>query len=378
MIINNRGKNPDRITVMKLWVQSGGRCQFAGCNRRLYKDDLTWDEFNNSNVAHIVASSPDGPRGSECSYELSDKLDNLMLLCPICHKRIDNDPNKYTVDILRQMKTEQERKVQETLDSMNYPESEIVILESSIKGKISAHVDSELAADALRSVKKRPASKIPTIISLESTENYSSREYWNSLTKALEVAVQRKIVNALMLYPDIQFSIFPLAPIPLIAKLGEMLGDKHEISVFQKTRVPDTWRWQSNAKENSFDVTRTIDESGDPQRVAIVLSLTTELAPNRIKAIHNYGIVYSIRANHRGVNCISSQADLKDFWLSYQHVCDSVKNIDEVDVADVFPAVPVSAAFEIGHRYMPQVYPVLHIYDEDGDFFDALTIGDRE
>ena len=142
MIINNRGKKPGKITVMKLWAQSGGRCQFAGCNRRLYKDDLTWDEFNNSNVAHIVASSPDGPRGSEYSYELSDKLDNLMLLCPSCHKLIDNDPNKYTVDLLRQMKMEQERKVQETLDSMNYPESEIVILESPIKGKISAHVDS--------------------------------------------------------------------------------------------------------------------------------------------------------------------------------------------------------------------------------------------
>ena len=80
---NKRGKSPSKITLMKLWAISGGRCQFAGCNRRLYKDDLTWDEFNNSNIAHIVAASPDGPRGSELSHELSDReSDALMPFLP--------------------------------------------------------------------------------------------------------------------------------------------------------------------------------------------------------------------------------------------------------------------------------------------------------
>ena len=80
MSSKSRGKRPSKETVMKLWVAAGGRCQFEGCNKRLYCDDLTWEEFNRSNVSHIIASSPDGPRGSEDSGIMSDKFENLMLL----------------------------------------------------------------------------------------------------------------------------------------------------------------------------------------------------------------------------------------------------------------------------------------------------------
>jgi hypothetical protein len=38
--------------------------------------------------------------------------------------------------------------------------------------------------------------------------------------------------------------------------------------------------------------------------------------------------------------------------------------------------VPVSAAFEMGRRYMVGIYPKMVIYDRDGEFFETLTIGD--
>ena len=56
-------------------------------------------------------------------------------------------------------------------------------------------------------------------------------------------------------------------------------------------------------------------------------------------------------------------------------MCDKIKNNDHCDNAAVFPAIPVSAAFEIGRRHMHGVHPVLHIYDDDNGFFEALTIG---
>ena len=108
---NGRGKAPGRVTIMRLIAASGGHCQFEGCPCNLFKDDLTWAEFNNSNVAHIIASSPDGPRGSEDSYRLSDKYENLMLLCPTHHNEIDNDTETYTVEKLLKMKQEQELRV---------------------------------------------------------------------------------------------------------------------------------------------------------------------------------------------------------------------------------------------------------------------------
>ena len=53
---------------------------------------------------------------------------------------------------------------------------------------------------------------------------------------------------------------------------------------------------------------------------------------------------------------------------------DIVQSVPKAEVA-VFPAVPVSAAFEIGRRHMPAVHPILHIYDDYDGFFEALTIG---
>ena len=70
------------LTVSKLWAKSGGRCEYDGCNKLLYKDDLTSDEINRAYVAHIVAASPDGPRGDVVlSAKLVDDLSNVMLMC---------------------------------------------------------------------------------------------------------------------------------------------------------------------------------------------------------------------------------------------------------------------------------------------------------
>ena len=112
----NRGKDPKQLTKLILCAKAGGRCQFEGCNKRLFVDGITLKEINNSNIAHIVASAPDGPRGNENSYELSDKLDNLMLMCQEHHKLIDGNPEHYTIQILKNMKNHQERKIEEMLE----------------------------------------------------------------------------------------------------------------------------------------------------------------------------------------------------------------------------------------------------------------------
>ena len=72
---------PDKVKL-RLWVAAGGRCQCPGCNDPLYRDDLTLAEMNRSNVAHIIAEKPGGPRGDEVlSAQLAGEFSNLMLLC---------------------------------------------------------------------------------------------------------------------------------------------------------------------------------------------------------------------------------------------------------------------------------------------------------
>ncbi len=372
-----RGKRPTPGTIMRLIAASGGHCQFEGCPCNLFKDEMTWTEFNNSNVAHIVAASPDGPRGSEESYDLSDKIENLMLLCPTHHKEIDTDTKTYSVEKLIDMKHSHELKVQELLKGMDYPEAEIVILESPIKGKYEVHIDKKQTVEALRSCKKNPASTHPILLKIESAGEYASATYWTILSDRLKAEVNRAIVADLKYYPELMLGIFPLAPIPLVAKLGELLGDKREIDVFQKTRKPETWCWQKETSTNVFVTERIQNDGGDDEKIAIILSLTAHVSIDRILSVYNAATIYHMRAERNGVDCIASREDLKMFWQEYQTVCDLIKNSDHIETAAVFPAIPVSAAFEIGRRHMPGVHPELHIYDDDNGFFEALIIGEK-
>ena len=66
-------------TRLKLWVKSAGRCQFHGCNEPLWRNGLTLSDGNFGEVAHIVGSSEDGPRGSEESADLRIDYSNVSI-----------------------------------------------------------------------------------------------------------------------------------------------------------------------------------------------------------------------------------------------------------------------------------------------------------
>ena len=59
--------------------------------------------------AHIVAQSGKGPRGSLIDEGNIDRYENLILLCRVHHKLIDDQPATYTVERLREMKRDHEK-----------------------------------------------------------------------------------------------------------------------------------------------------------------------------------------------------------------------------------------------------------------------------
>ena len=371
----NRGRAPSALTIHKLCARAAGRCQFCGCNKYLFIDEITQEELNNTNIAHIVASSPDGPRGDAIrSHLISDSIDNLMLMCLDHHKLIDSDPGKYTEAVLLKMKQEQELAVREACDLLYKPSTEIVRFTSPIKGNVEVDIPFEKAVGAVKNNRKLESYR-GIRINMKSALDYRSPEYWREVSKQLEREFDYKIRGELYDRPDLHLSIFPIAPIPLIIKLGNMLGDKVQADIFQKTRVPDTWEWCEEQKTNTFEVEKKI-QNASQKRIAIVMSLTAEIALKRVEEVYDFDVAYIIKAKQVGVDSIKSIEDLSGFWHEYQRVCDEIRNQygRECHVA-IFPAIPISAAFEIGRRYMPKVYPELTIYDEYDGFFETLTIG---
>jgi len=116
-----------------LWGRSGSQCAF--CRSELIMDATPQD--NESVVGeecHIISGKPNGPRyNPEFRIDEIDSYSNLILLCRIHHKIIDDQPETFTADILRQLKANHERHVKETLKLASSHES--LPMEKSIEAK---------------------------------------------------------------------------------------------------------------------------------------------------------------------------------------------------------------------------------------------------
>lgn len=79
-------------------ARSGGMCEL--CGTRIVENDKLMGE-----MAHIRGSRPGSARyDPSMSENQRDSPENLILLCPTCHTRIDKQPEKYTAAHLQEMK----------------------------------------------------------------------------------------------------------------------------------------------------------------------------------------------------------------------------------------------------------------------------------
>jgi len=99
-----------------LWGRSGNRC--AICKQELVIDTTcSDDESVVGEECHIISGRPTGPRYDPTfPKEQIDSYENLILLCRVHHKMVDDQHETYTADFLRQTKANHENRVSEKLD----------------------------------------------------------------------------------------------------------------------------------------------------------------------------------------------------------------------------------------------------------------------
>ena len=103
----------------KVLQRSGNVCAFPGCRLLLTTEGTEGDPVVVlGEIAHIVAESPNGPRGnSTMTLKQRNSYPNLILLCNQHHQLIDSDGalGTYTVARLKAMKEDHESWVERTL-----------------------------------------------------------------------------------------------------------------------------------------------------------------------------------------------------------------------------------------------------------------------
>lgn len=361
---------------IRLWGKAAGRCQYEGCNKPLWFDSLTKAEFNTAYIAHIIADQSTGPRGHEVfSEKLKADISNLMLMCDEHHRLIDKvDVDGHSVDRLRDMKARHERRI-ELLTSIDDDKRSHVLLYGANIGDHSSNISFQKAAVAMVP-QLFPADKEAIELSLKNS-SFSDDEntYWQIETDHLSRQFADKVKTRLALSGIHHLSIFALAPIPLLIKLGTLLSDIPSAEVYQLHREPSNWKWQQHCL-NRFICEPPKSTKGIP---ALNISLSATINDSRISskltADHS---IWKLTVEDVGNDFLKSSQQLADFRQTFRILLDRIKaEHGETSSLHIFPAIPVSIAVEIGRIWMPKADLSLVIYEQNqklGGFYPAVTI----
>ncbi len=363
-----------RTVERELWARSGGRCQFNGHNKLLYKSSVTQERVNIAQQAHIYSFSEKGPRGRGpfaklINRECINDVGNLMLMCHECHTTIDQDKSgeKYSADLLIRWKHEHEQRVEIVTNIKSDKKSHVVLYGANI-GSEKSPIHYYECAEAMFP-DSYPESERPIILSMNSALKDNSSEYWASEPAQLSQAFDQGIAP-LIAHDDCKnFSVFALAPQPLLIKLGTLFTDKISVDTFQLHRKPKGWRWKGTPDNFSFKINRPETFDGEP---ALLISLSDKVSKDRITNILGDDTpIWEITIENPYNDFMQSTEQLALFGEYVRKVMVEIKDEHGHDTPlHIFPVMPVSCCIEFGRARMPKAEMPWIIYDKPFDSTD--------
>lgn len=361
-----------------LWVLSGGRCEYKGCNKSLTQDILTKARFNQSYIAHIVADVAGGPRGCITrSPLLGDDITNLMLLCDTHHRLIDkHDVAGHPEAFLLEMKKEHEDRIERVTAIAPDMESHIVTYTANI-GINTPVVTFESVREYLLPIHYPAQSSAIDLGLTNSAGKDVNPTFWSSEIENLETQFNDQLRPKLRTNQINHISLFALAPMPLLVKLGTLLNDIQKIEIHQPTRNPRTWNLLDDQDQIQYLVNKPTASS--KQSVVLNISLSATITDDRItKVLGSDCSIYTLTIPFPSNDYLKNKVHLEDFSIIVRQLFNEIKAIHGQDAElHIFPAMPVAAAIEFGRIWMPKADMPLIIYDQNsaiGGFVKVIEI----
>lgn len=358
-----RGKKPPPGVVTRLWALAAGRCEFRGCNKLLLRDALSGEQANLALVSHIVAASPDGPRGHPVrSPALCQRIDNLMLTCRDHGKVIDDSTlvAKYPEELLLQFKREHEERIRRLTAIGPDAKSRLLLFRAPINGGIVSPLSEADVSQAI----------LPRYRADEQAFEIDLNAFGAGLSNpaTLRIAAgqlkeQLRELARLQHSKPAHLSAFALAPIPLLVLLGRELGDLGRLDAYQFHRSAGSWVWPQEEKPKAFY--KILGPRAAAQSEAVVLLSVSGSVDRQAwpKGPSKDAPVYEIRARRRGLDFLKSKARLDAFSLTAREL---MQRLHDAKVASVhvLAAVPSPIAIEFG-RATRKMHGALVVYEYD-------------
>ncbi|MES9999172.1 MAG: SAVED domain-containing protein [Candidatus Thiodiazotropha lotti] len=357
----------DRKVERELWSRAGGRCQFSGCNKLLYKSSVTQETVNLAQQAHIYSFSENGPRGrgpyAQDPTDLNG-VSNLMLMCHGCHIKVDQDKKgeRYSAELLMGWKAEHEQRIEIVTGIAPDKKSHVVLYGANIGSEKSLISFRECVGAMFPQF--YPADERPIVLSMNSALKDSSETYWNAESESLINAFEKSVEPVIEQDDCKHFSIFALAPQPLLIQLGALLTDKISVESYQLHREPKGWYWQDCADDFDYVIRRPESFTGQP---VLLISLSDHVSRDRIERVLGKDTsIWEITIQNPHNDFMQAREQLSLFRKRMRSlIVDIKREHGNATPLHIFPVMPVSCAVELGRCRMPKADMPWIVYDHD-------------
>lgn len=346
----------DKIT---LWSRCAGRCEM--CNKILYKSDLSQNQVNIGQFAHVIGHSDLAARADiNVDRSFRDSIENIMLLCHQCHKDIDDNADIYDTDTLFKIKADFEDKIEAQTEPTCDTRRKILIFTAPIYGR-KVTISREECIEALRPSQFPMGS--PLEINLDPTRfNESNQEFWTHYAKEIDFQFETRIEKWLNRIPKI--AVFGLAPQPLLAYLGWKLGERCDKQIFQRHReTQKPWRWEKGTSDTEFIVRKLMTNNTSPSIIALSLSVSFDISERVSTYLDKKSLHWDISIPNPNTECVDAPTVIADFRKVLHYTLNEISNIADSKPIHVYMAVPASLAVTFGMSIMPKATSQIIIHD---------------
>ena len=349
---------------MFLWGRAAGRCQYPSCNKVLWRDPAAASGINSAYVAHIIASSPNGPRGdTKYSYAMADDPSNLMLLCDVHHRLIDDEVERHSVEKLREIKKQHEQHIEYLCSLIEKPRTKIVIYSVNI-GEHNSTVDARSVRNAVIP-DNYPLPDILEISVKNAPQEDNQTNFWRSEIENLTDAYNRKIKPYLENPEFSHLTFFGCAPMPLLIKAGVLLSDISNVQVRQLMKEPTTWKWDEDGEILDFTIQQP-SQINQGKDIALIISTSAKINHARVVSVLPNTDIWEIQASNINNDNIRTEQSLQNFRKAFRKILSDIRVSYQNDkVINIFPSMAVSIATEIGRVWNGKADFSLRIYDHN-------------
>lgn len=383
-----RGPAIDDKTAQKVWADAGGRCMLKGCGADLTEIPLWTKTARVGYLAHIIASDPDGPRGTQAdSHRLANNPDNIMLMCDAHHRLIDSfAPTEYPADALYEMRRTHREKVRLYLDALSYPATHAVTLHANLANIPTYFHESEFVEAILATGRSMHPRVVHYVRRTSHRDERNTPGFWANYLREHEIQIRQLITsfNSVSNGPAENLSVFPLHHIPTMILAGRIMGEAQAIQVFQYDRERGSWAWDPRAEpkpagtfnapplppEQASEVFVTIELSSAIDKQAIPADLRECIANGQMPWLR-------IMTPNPRFNCIAHPDDLDQFMRVARTVIAHVQDVMRVQKVHLIAISPASSVFRFGQMLQAGHHPEYVVYDRAGGeypFVPAFSI----